>query len=258
MLEFPQGLATSRNFDENPLELKHAKAFLRNSAIGIYWSSLRACPCYDPLTIYNIYVYDHDSGYSGSRNTPASFLHSHWSCANHLLDSLWLSHWAKQRVQGHHSHTGCESFDPLRPASIRPSLHRHWLQDSSRAASSWQSVWRVQVIRPAQDTWHQVTHGAVVVLTGQHGWDGVTHVSCVTHVPSSIIDYIDSWSERSERSEPHPVYLVYLTSLYFVEFVVQFVFVDIAGHSLKFIQIPSNVWLEEWVLYLTTAQLPET
>lgn len=56
----------------------------------------------------------------------------------------------------------------------------------------------------------------------------------------------------------YPVYLVYLTSLYFVEFVVQFVFVDIAGHSLKFIQIPSNVWLEEWVLYLTTAQLPET
>jgi hypothetical protein len=49
---------------------------------------------------------------------------------------------------------------------------------------------------------------------------------------------------------PYPVYLV--------EFVVQFVFVDIAGHSLKFIQIPSNVWLEEWVLYLTTAQLPET
>jgi hypothetical protein len=43
---------------------------------------LRACPCYDPLTIYNIYVYNHDSGYSGSRNTPASFLHSHWSCAN--------------------------------------------------------------------------------------------------------------------------------------------------------------------------------
>ena len=55
---------------------------------------------------------------------------------------------------------------------------------------------------------------------------------------------LNSWSERCER---HPVYL---TSLYFVELVVQFVFVD----YWRVPQIPSNVWLEEWVLRLASIQ----